>query len=177
MNKRRKGQLAAVAILAAVVCVLLAVRNAAQPPIAKAVTISFIGFTNFPSNIDRFARFTISNAAAYDVVLRGFGSEVEGGQHRMAPIVDLRMPECHFVPVLKGRDAVTYAIGEPSDETASAPWRFDLMFAHYDMSARWFDVVWRRPWLQRLGAMRLVKTEGMFDPTNCTTISSPWLKR
>jgi hypothetical protein len=177
MSKRRKGQLAAVAILVAVVFVLLAVRNAPQPPIAKAVTISFVGFTNFPSNNWRYARFAVSNEAAYDVRLRGFGSEIEGNRNGLAPVVDIRMPECHFVPVLKGRAAVTYAIGEPSDEPASAPWRFNLTFAHYDVSARWFDVVFQRPWLQRLGAMRLVKTEAMFDPTNSTTISSPWLKR
>jgi hypothetical protein len=177
MSIRRKRLLAAIVIVALVLLILSALRSPPQPPISTSVTISFLGFTNFPSNNWPYARFAISNQAPYAVRLHGFRSEVQGNQNGLAPVVDTRMPECHFVPDLNARSTTTYAIGQPSDEPASAPRRFDLALSQYTMSERWFDLVWRHDWLQRFGALRMINTRRILDPTNHTTISSPWLKR
>jgi hypothetical protein len=177
MTNRRKRLLATITMVAFALLLLTALRHTPQPPIATAVTISFLGFTNFPSNNWLYARFAVSNQAAYAVRLHGIRSEVQGNQNGLAPIVDTRMPECHFVPVLNARNTTTYAIGQPSDEPASALWRFDLALSQYTISEKWFDFVWRHDWLQRFGALHLINSQRILDPTNHTTVTSPWLKR
>lgn len=177
MSSRRMAAFAATLVIAGALSILGWLGGTAQTQRTSAITISFLGFTNFPGNKLRYARFEISNPGLSDVRVWGWWSEVQSNRYKLAPVIDSRMTECRFIPVLKSKAVLTNVIGQPSDLPFAEPWRFVLAYSQYTVSGRWLDLAWRHPWMGRLGAQRFVDSQRILSPTNQMTAASPWLKR
>jgi hypothetical protein len=87
---KRWGFVAAIVVIV-VVAILMTRRH--PPATTSAIKMSFAGYTNAPNNTTRFALFSLSNLAGYDIRWRGDWVEVEGSSEKRARVVNPALPD------------------------------------------------------------------------------------
>ena len=150
-------------------------RGSGRSPTANAVAMTFVGYTNPPGNWLRFALFSVSNQAPYTVRWRGNWVEVEGNPSHWARTVNPSLPGYTFANVLKVRESLRLAVGEPSNASETGRWRLALSFSRYTWRERWLDLSFRHKLPLRLGPIVLADPQRILNPSNSVTVTTAWL--
>lgn len=162
------------ALLGVLIAILLIViLSRIQPSTtADAIGMTFVGYTNLPGNVTRFALFSVSNRSSYAVRWRGDWVEVAGSRERRARTVNPSLPGYTYEPVLNGGGSLGLAVGEPSD---NEDWRFIMSWSRYSWQERWLDFSFRHRLPLKLGPVALIDSERILSPSNRVTVSTAWL--
>ena len=163
------------ALLSALIAVLLIViLSRSKSTTAGAIEMTFIGYTNLPGHVARFALFSVSNRATCAVRWRGDWVEVEGSQERKARTVNPGLPGYTYDPVLKSGGSLRLAVGEPSE---NGRWRFKMSWSRYSWQERWLNSSYRHGLPLKLGPVALIDSERISSPSNRVTASTAWLAK
>jgi hypothetical protein len=136
-----------------------------------AVAITFAGYTNVPSNVVRFALFSVSNRAVYSVRWRGDWVEEEGSQVPKGRLVNPGLPGFSYSRVLPPGLSLTLAVGEPFD-SLTGHWRFGMAFTRYTLRERLLDFSKKHKIPLEFGTTILVDASSI---TNRVTVTTEWL--
>jgi hypothetical protein len=175
MHGPRKRWLVLAVVVVAFALIILSSRN--SPRLDKAVTISFVGYTNPPNNTHRFALFSASNQGPYSIVWRGRWAEVEGSPEHQAETLNPFLPGYTIERILKGGHSVTMAIGEPLDPMQVGRWRFAMGFSRYSFQERCLDLSSGHKFLTKLAWRLGVDGQRILSPSNQVTVSTTWLTK
>jgi hypothetical protein len=158
------------------VCIVLAWAFMGRGGTQGALTTTFVGYTNAPGSSLRFALFCASNSASHSIRWRGCWVEIEGSPNHKAPIMNPSLPGFSYAPVLKTRERLQFAIGEPTSDEPGR-WRFVASFSRYTMAARWLDFSYQHklpPWLNRIV---MVDQQRILNPSNNIESATEWLAK
>ncbi len=145
------------------------------PATANAIEMTFVGYTNAPNNNSRFALFSLSNIAGYDVRCWGDWVEVEGDSNLRAEVVNPALPGFTRGPVLKAGGSLVLAVGVPFYAPETGRWRFSTSFTRYSVGLRWLDFSSRHHLPLKVGPIAIVDDQRILDKTNQVIVSSIWL--
>src|SRR5678815_1287148 len=104
--------------------IFLLTPNRPAMPVANAVSIDLLSFTNIPGSDRKFGFFSVTNRAEYDVRWHGVWVEVEGKPGRQGRIFNNLLPGRTYSPVLKSHKSFVLNIGEPFYGFETGRWRF-----------------------------------------------------
>jgi len=141
---------------------------------ASVVTVILVGYTNPPVGHGRFALVSVSNQAPYTVRLRDSWVEVEGSPYHWARTLNRSLPY-KIAPVLKSRESLTVAVGEPSSE--SSRWRFAIASSRYTWQERLADCSLQHRVRLRVGPIVLLDRQRWLNPTNSVMSTTTWLTK
>jgi hypothetical protein len=167
------------AAFAAILVVAFLSLTRGRTPVANAVAMTFVGYTNDPNHHSRFALFSVSNQAPYAVRWRDRWAEVEGKREHNAITVNPSLPGLPREPALKAGGSFQLAVGEPLSlyDSESGRWRFAMLYAPYSWRERWFDFSVRHKLPLRLGPVTLVDARRLRSPSNDVTVTTAWLTK
>ncbi len=163
--------------LVVILAVAILSNRSVPVPIANAIQMRFLGYTNPPSNFGRFAVFSASNLAGYRIAWRGDWVEVEGSPERKAKIINPNLPGYKMNPLLGAGESVKLAVGQPFYAPETGSWRYGTSFSRCSFRERWwlFARQHKLPLTLKLGPIVLVDVQHPQRATNVVTISSQWL--
>ena len=157
-------------------CILLVWALMGRRGTRDALTTTFVGYTNTAGSSLRFALFCASNSASHSIRWRGFWVEIEGSPNHKAPIMNPSLPGFSYAPVLKARQTLQFAIGEPAADEPGR-WRFVTSFSRYTLGARWLDFSYRYKlpwWVNRIVP---VDQQRILNPSNNVESATVWLAK
>lgn len=171
-SKRRGLVLAGLAVI-----LVVAILSTRSVPLAtaNAIEMTFVGYTNPPSNFGRFAVLSVSNRAGYRIVWRGDWVEVQGSSEHRAKVVNPNLPGYKRNPVLNAGESIKLAVGQPFYAPETGSWRFCMSFSRYSFRERWLNFSFRHKLPFKLGPIVLVDDQRILSPTNRVTVSTEWL--
>ena len=114
--------------LVVILSVAILSNRSAPVPIANAIQMRFLGYTNPPSNFGHFAVFSASNLAGYCIAWRGDWVEVEGSHEQKAKIINPNLPGYKMNPLLGAGESVKLAVGQPFYAPETGSWRYCTSF-------------------------------------------------
>ncbi len=138
----------------------------------RGVTVSFLGYTNLPNNSTRFALFSLHSQDTVATRWRGNWVEVEGLSYNKAPTVNVNLPWFSGTTLKQG-DSLTIAVGEPAE---ARRWRFNVLSSRYALRERALDFAMKHKLPIGIGRFSVIDSQGILNPTNCTTNTSVWLE-
>jgi hypothetical protein len=177
MKAHRKVWLVLVISFMALLLIISVAPDSTTSTVSNAVTISFVGYTNPPGNVTRFALFWVSNAATCSIHWRNNWVEVEGHPDHMARTVNRTLPGYTYDAVLRSGRSMPMAVAEPFDSTESGRWKFVMMYSPYRIQEWWLDLSFQHNLPLKLGPLVLVDSQRVLNPSNFVTINSEWLTK